>query len=233
MKPDFDYKDELAEFSGIVPVFPLPNAVLFPHLSLPLHIFEERYKQMTADALQGERLIALALLKPGWEANYEEAPEFHEMLCLGKIIVDEELPTGRYNLVLQGIHRAVAVEEIQTDQPYRSVKVELYRDYYSREPVINRSVRHRELLLGFRQLFPQKQTDPMFAQLLDTEIPLGVMCDILANALGIDVESRQQLLEELDVDLRSDLLLEKVRELLAELRTHPKTWQFPPQFSLN
>src|SRR5437899_565137 len=114
MKSHSDYKDELAGFSGIVPVFPLPNAVLFPHLSLPLHIFEERYKQMTADALQAEKLIAMALLKPGWETDYEQAPAFHEMLCLGRIIADEKLPNGRYNLVLQGIHRAVVIEEFQT-----------------------------------------------------------------------------------------------------------------------
>jgi hypothetical protein len=49
-----------------VPLFPLPNVVLFPRAVLPLHIFEERYKAMTADVLAGDRLIAMALLRPGW-----------------------------------------------------------------------------------------------------------------------------------------------------------------------
>ena len=53
-----------------VPLFPLPNVVLFPGAVLPLHIFEERYKTMTADALAGKSLVAMALLRPGWEKDY-------------------------------------------------------------------------------------------------------------------------------------------------------------------
>ena len=60
---------ELKDFSGLAPIFPLPNVVLFPNALLPLHIFEPRYRQMTADALEGERLIAMALLRPGWESS--------------------------------------------------------------------------------------------------------------------------------------------------------------------
>ena len=52
-----------------VPVFPLPDLVLFPHVILPLHVFELRYRTMVRDALSGERVIALALLKPGWEGD--------------------------------------------------------------------------------------------------------------------------------------------------------------------
>src|SRR5579864_282631 len=57
-----------------VPLFPLPNVVLFPRAVLPLHVFEERYKEMTADALRGNRQIAMALLGAGWETNYHGKP---------------------------------------------------------------------------------------------------------------------------------------------------------------
>ena len=64
----------LTHFAGTARLFPLPNLVLFPHVMQPLHVFEPRYRQMTADALTGDRLIGLVLLKPGWEADYEGKP---------------------------------------------------------------------------------------------------------------------------------------------------------------
>src|SRR5262245_53587958 len=67
MTGPFELPAELEHFSGRIPLFPLPNLVLFPHILQPLHIFEPRYRKMVADALTSERLLALALLKPGWE----------------------------------------------------------------------------------------------------------------------------------------------------------------------
>ncbi|HXX93988.1 MAG TPA: LON peptidase substrate-binding domain-containing protein, partial [Planctomycetota bacterium] len=76
-------------FSGRLPLFPLPNVVLFPHAFLPLHIFEPRYRSMTRGALEGERLIGMALLKPGWEGDYYGNPDVHEVIGVGKIIEEE------------------------------------------------------------------------------------------------------------------------------------------------
>src|SRR5689334_24875244 len=78
-----------------VPLFPLPNVVLFPRAILPLHIFEERYKAMTADALQGDRVIAMAMLKPGWEKNYYGTPPIDPIVCVGSIWSHERLPDGK------------------------------------------------------------------------------------------------------------------------------------------
>jgi len=64
-------------FSDLLPLFPLPNVVLFPGVFLPLHIFEPRYKEMVADALAGDRIIGMALLRPGWEADYEGRPPIY------------------------------------------------------------------------------------------------------------------------------------------------------------
>ena len=230
--PEIEFED-LSGFSGIAPVFPLPNVVLFPHLSLPLHIFEDRYRQMVEDVLEGDRLLVLAQLKPGWETQYEGRPEIHEMVCLAKIVADERLPSGRYNLVVRGVHRAVVTAELQTALPYRMARLELYRDFYAGESIVPRDVRHRELLLGARKLFPQSEIDPFFSQLLDAGIPLGPLCDILANALPLAAAIKQEILEELDADTRSDILLEHVREALSDRDQESQRFKYPVRFSMN
>ena len=68
-----------------VPIFPLPNVVLFPSALLPLHIFEPRYRAMVVDALEGERLIGMVMLQPGWEADYDRAPRVYRVGCAGFI----------------------------------------------------------------------------------------------------------------------------------------------------
>src|SRR3954470_5194925 len=102
--------DDLNPFSA-VPLFPLPNVVLFPRAVIPLHVFEERYKAMTADALRGDRRIAMALLCPGWEKSYHARPAIERVVCVGRILSAERLPDGKYNFLLQGEARAVIVAE--------------------------------------------------------------------------------------------------------------------------
>jgi Lon protease-like protein len=233
MKSDPEFAADLTGFSGIVPIFPLPNVVLFPFVALPLHIFEPRYKRMIEDALDGERLIAMALLKPGWETNDSPAPPIHEMVCLGRITAQERFPSGEFNIVVTGLHRAVVVEEVQSGLPYRLGKLELYRDYYANDPVVNRDARNHELLLSFRRLFPRSRADSLFSQVLEADLPLGVTCDLLAAALRIGLADKQALLEELDVDSRSDALINKIRELLPEAGSGERLRRFPPTFSLN
>jgi Lon protease-like protein len=122
-------RDRLADlgFSGTVPVFPLPEAVLFPGVRMPLHIFEPRYQAMVKDAWAGERLIALATLLPGWEKDYEGAPPFHPLATVGRIVERVELPEGRSNLVLEGLERARLDEEF-TDRPYRLARAQVVAD---------------------------------------------------------------------------------------------------------
>src|SRR5689334_1336556 len=102
-----------------VPLFPLPNVVLFPRAVLPLHIFEERYKQMTHDALRGKRQIAMALLRPGWEKNYYQRPAIEPIVCIGTILSHERLPDGKFNFLLQGRVRARIIREVEKETAYR------------------------------------------------------------------------------------------------------------------
>ena len=94
-----------------LPLFPLPNVVLFPGVFLPLHIFEARYRAMTEDALAGDRMIGMALLKPGFEAEYEGRPPIYPVGCVGLITHAERVPDGRFHIVLQGVERFRVIGE--------------------------------------------------------------------------------------------------------------------------
>src|SRR5207244_6338201 len=107
-------------FRGVARLFPLPDLVLFPAVFQPLHIFEPRYRQMMADALEDERLLALVLLRPGWEENYNDRPPIHPVAVIGVISNEERLANGKYNLVLHRLRRVRIVEELPPDNPSRA-----------------------------------------------------------------------------------------------------------------
>ena len=234
MRSQLSYEEQIKNFSGSAPIFPLSNIVLFPHLAIPLHVYEDRYRKMVEDVLEGSGVIALALLKPGWEACRDASPPIHEMVCLGRITAEERLPNGRYNLVLSGLLRAVVVEEEATDLPYRTAQLELYRDLYSHKFLpAQRDERRRDLVMSFRRLYPRSHVDSLFAQMLDADLPVGMLCDLLANALQITAREKQELLEEVDVDVRSELLLSMIDDLAAVATVPGVNSGFPPKFSLN
>jgi len=110
--------------SDLLPLFPLPNVVLFPNVYLPLHIFEPRYREMVADALDGDRMIGMVLLRPGWQQQYDGRPPVYPIGCSGVITHVEKLDDGRYNLVLRGLERFRIVEEDHS-RSYRRAIVEL------------------------------------------------------------------------------------------------------------
>ena len=106
-----------------LPIFPLPNVVLFPQVFLPLHIFEPRYRAMVTDAMSGDRLIGMALLRPGWESDYDGRPPVYPIGCAGVITHHDRLPDGRYNIVLRGLEKFRITRE-DTDRPYRVAQIE-------------------------------------------------------------------------------------------------------------
>ncbi len=106
-----------------LPLFPLPNTVLFPGVYLPLHIFEPRYRDMVRDALDDDRIIGMTLLKPGFEAEYDGRPPIYHVGCAGLITHAEPLTDGRFNIVLQGLERFRVVEEDHS-RPYRVANVD-------------------------------------------------------------------------------------------------------------
>lgn len=134
-----------------VPVFPLPGTVLFPCTQLPLHVFELRYRTMVREALSGERLVALALLKPGWEADYHGSPAFHDLGCLARFEEVEWLMNDCYDLKVEGVAR-VRFTRIVKEFPYRAARVELLpqHPYGEDDPLIEMD--KSELVATFERL---------------------------------------------------------------------------------
>ncbi|MYK90359.1 MAG: ATP-dependent protease, partial [Acidobacteria bacterium] len=110
-----------------IPIFPLPNVVLFPQVFLPLHIFEPRYREMVADAIDGDRLIGMALLREGWQRHAGPNPPIFPIGCAGRITHVASLPDGRYNIVLRGVDRFRVRDEDQS-RAYRIGVIELLAD---------------------------------------------------------------------------------------------------------
>ena len=112
----------MAALPTIIPIFPLPNLVLFPGLGVPLHIFEPRYREMIADVADAHGLIGMALLKGDWQTDYHAFPDIFEVGCAGKVGDLVKLADGRYNLVLEGLAEFRIVREIR-DRSYRQAQV--------------------------------------------------------------------------------------------------------------
>ena len=118
-----DFPSEL--LAARVPLFPLPNCVLLPGAVLPLRIFEPRYRQMISEVLRHEdesQLIAIALLKEGFEPLYEtNHASIHPVVCVGRILHHEKLPDGLFNILVLGCCRAT-VESEDSSGAYRDRK---------------------------------------------------------------------------------------------------------------
>ncbi len=106
-----------------IPIFPLPNVVLFPNVFLPLHIFEQRFREMVADALRGDRILGMALLRPGWEQDYDGRPPVYPVGCAGLITNSERLGDGRYNIILRGLQKFRILDE-DDRRSYRLARVD-------------------------------------------------------------------------------------------------------------
>ncbi|MGH7840538.1 MAG: LON peptidase substrate-binding domain-containing protein [Steroidobacteraceae bacterium] len=113
----------MADLPSIIPIFPLPNFVLFPGVVAPLHIFEPRYREMIADVSSSHGLIGMTMLKGNWERDYYANPDLYEVGCAGRIGALKRLPDGRYNLLLEGLAEFKILHEMR-DHPYRTAEVE-------------------------------------------------------------------------------------------------------------
>lgn len=214
--------DDFAAIPARVPLFPLPDAVLFPGQALPLHIFESRYRQMTADALAGDGYIAIALLKPGYEKSYftQHAP-IHPLVGLGRIIASHPLEGGKYNILLHGVARFSVFREC-CEKPYRVAHGAIIETHAPRTgPGANGDA---DLEAALRDEL-EKTIEPMLRgpcepirQFLEGDFPLGRITDALAGGLQSPAPVRQMLLEELDDLERTRLLINHLRTLASVAR---------------
>ena len=173
-----------------IPIFPLPNVVLFPNVFLPLHIFEPRYREMVHDALAGDRIIGMVLLRPGWEGNYEGRPAVYPVGCAGLITHAERLSDGRYNIVLRGLEKFKVTGE-EDSKPYRVARVQALI-----EPVTDED---REGVRAQRRRLESLLVPQAEGRGSDTKVPPSMSDEDLVNALAQYLElepvEKQALLE--------------------------------------
>ncbi len=200
-----------------LPIFPLPNAVLLPGGLMPLHVFEPRYRELTRDCLEGARLMAIARLRPGYEAAYDDRPAVYPSCGLGRILASEELTDGRFLLVLRGIGRVRIESELPPVRSYREVRASLIADDLSRSPDAAR-IGHAHLLALCERLAMalDRGGDELRALCRDCSTP-GTCADAIAAALIMDHCERQRLLETVDPVDRLERTAEHVGRLLCQL----------------
>lgn len=204
------------DLDGPVPLFPLPNVVLFPRAVLPLHIFEERYKAMTADAIEGSRRVAMALLRPGWERDYCGKPAIEPVVCVGRIISAERLPDGKYNFLLQGVARARVAREVPHDS-YRVARLVPLEEIRAME--IDVEPERRRLAQLFTDgPFSTLSLACQFKKLLAGPLPTPDVADVLAFSFIEDVRLKQSLLAEADVRVRIARTIEGLEKLCPSIR---------------
>jgi len=230
---DFSFSPE--DFSGTVRLFPLPNLVLFPQVMQPLHVFESRYRELLEDALAGDRMIALATLASGWEADYDGRPPLQPVACLGRIAVDHRLKGGAYNILLMGLRRVRLVRELPPTKSFREAEVDLIDDRYPADEAGSGTFLQRKLRSAFLRVLPSlSEAQDQLDQLLGSEISLGTLTDIIGYMLDIDLEQKEVLLAEADVHRRAELLLGHLFSIADPVEPGDcGVLLFPPGFSAN
>ncbi len=220
-------------FSGMARLFPVPDLVMFPHVIQPLHVFEPRYRDLLAEALDDDQLIGMPVLASECETDCDERPELRPIACLGKIISYQTCGNGRSNILLLGLHRMRLMDELTSAKPFREANVRLIDDVYSPNADQQRNRVHRALLTAFkRKLSRESEAKDCFDELLRGDISLSVLTDIVAHTLDLAASYKAQLLSEPDVDQRARWLLTKLRQKRrGKLPTNG--YDFPPKFSLN
>lgn len=217
-----------------VPLFPLPNAVLLPRAILPLHVFEPRYRKMTLDALKGSRCIAVALLKPGYEANYHTLKsEIHPVVGVGKILREERLPDGRFNFLLQGAWRGKLIEE-KRNQEYRIGRIKPLNPLPGQpddECALRRRLRE---LLEAEPIATMAREANWLQVLACSSYSLSDVVDLIASTLLTRPEDKQCFLSEASVAKRAQCILDMLESVKIRMQNcrnarPARTWP-PPSY---
>jgi uncharacterized protein len=202
--------------ADLLPIFPLPNVVLFPNVFLPLHIFEPRYREMVNDAIASDRMIGMVLLKPGWEHDYEGRPAVYPVGCSSVITHVERLSDGRFNIVLRGVERFRIIEEDQS-RSYRRALVESLADQAMApddRAAIRRERSRLESLL--KPAVERAGADPKVPEAMADED----LVNALAQYLDLEPVEKQALLERCSLRERAESLVELLEMKLMMSRNH-------------
>ncbi|MFP4224579.1 MAG: LON peptidase substrate-binding domain-containing protein [Phycisphaeraceae bacterium] len=199
------------DFSEPVALFPLPRTLLLPHATVPLHIFEARYRAMVEDALENQALIAMAVFDgEQWKSDYEGTPPLREHVCLGVIRQHHRLPDGRFHLLLQGVCRARIVREVG-DAPYRQAMLMPTETSEVMEIDLADHRRRLEALLDTPELRDLAAVSTL-RPWLQSDLPTAAALDLIALSLCQEDANRYHLLAETDPVARAEWLESHLRQ---------------------
>jgi Lon protease-like protein len=184
-----------------IPIFPLPETSLFPGVSRPFLIFEPRYREMIADALKGDKIIGMIRLQPGFEKDYDGRPPIYSVGCAGRIEKYEQLPDGRYVILLSGLTTFRVVSEDQR-KPYRLARIEAIPELLKEDERLALSTARNQIERQLLTVLPAG-VDPPDSSLDDDEF-----VNLVAQNLGMPESTRQELLERNSVVARARALAE-------------------------
>src|SRR5262245_49562147 len=180
---------------------------------MPLHIFELRYRTMVREALSSGRVLAMALLKAGWEADYQGSPEFHPLVCLARIEEVTWLPNDCYDLKVRGLSRA-QVRRVTREFPYRSAQLELDPEhpFPQDDPLVK--IELHALLDACRRLAASVGVEAGVSEALGYDALVHAAC----VGSPLDAEEKLALLAEDSVIERGRQVRERIE---ASLRARP------------
>lgn len=201
-----------------MPVFPLPQAVLFPGALMPLHVFEPRYRQMTKDALDTHRIIVVAQILGSASDNHGQ-PAIANVAGAGAIVEAQELPDGRFNILVEGRAR-VHLTELPFVPPYRRARGELLED---RPGEISDIDQHSLIAVANAFTAFVQAKDPSFHFTLPPSLPSQRIADLCAHHLILDAKERQNILETLEPAARVRMVSESLALQLAMLKRETRS----------
>jgi Lon protease-like protein len=201
-----------------IPIFPLPDVVLFPHTLLPLHIFEPRYREMVRDCLAGDKRLAMVLLRPGWENDYYGRPPIYPIAGAGEIVRHEELPDGRFNILLRGTMRIGITAELPANKSYRMARARPLPDFYPDANPKALADRIECLKVFYLRIHSEVQKGQgEIAKIFSGVKDPGIIVDRIASAAIADAETRQRVLEAVEVASRMAIVQDHLVAVLTHL----------------
>src|SRR5512135_3592851 len=205
-----------------LPLFPLEDVVLFPHSMIPVHIFEARYRKMVRDALASNRLIAISLQLEKEDPTGDAAPRVAKVASVGELVLAQELPDGRFNLVVRGRARIGIDAELPSDEPYRLVAAhEIPDDPSSQGGEIDEAdTALRALVTGLAESIPNG--GELLKHVAAAQDTPAALANVMAASLVADVRSRQRLLETTDIFQRLEQLSSEVVALIDRVGKHAR-----------
>lgn len=202
-----------------IPVFPLPNVVLFPKTYLPLHIFEPRYRAMVSDAAMNGQCIGMALLKDGWETDYYGHPPVFSMGCVGRLASVQPLADGRSNILLQGLER-FEIEREWYDKAYREATIAV--TLRSTETSLDAAVRQR-LFTTLESYLKSRDDVPTWQELFRGEVSDEIVVNTLSTYLECTPLEKQFLLEAESLHQQARRLIDLI-EFMMHDQSGAKGW---------